>query len=306
MGNPCNDIKSYPELNLEVMRRRMEPQYRVWLLARYLDRIGGGYVRTKVLRRFVIEHGLFTRKTLYRALEGPSPLWRRSYSLLYLTSVRHVAAYLEVELRSEPVLLPLTAFESMHALRSAFVASFMAGKPKTIAIATLCRLTGRTRRVVRDYLNSQHITKTPNAMVSARSPSPHLDPGLAAKGYFHTRRHGKYLLVKRMPNTYESDLETAPRGITRKKLRKPSYPTVSPPPAVEDPAGCSGEDLRDPLGGAPHRCYYREPKAASRALQALSPRETIYTLSEGETDALGFQLWRGYTVLEPGGGVESW
>ena len=306
MGDTCNDIKSYPELNLEVIRRRMEPQYRLWLLARYLDPGGRGCVGLKRLRRFVIEHELFTGKTFTRATNHSSPLWRRSGDMLWLESVRKVAAYLEVELRSEPVLLPLTAFESMHALRSAFVASFMAGKPTTIAIATLCRLTGRTRRVVRDYLNSQHIIKTPNAMVSARSPSPHLDPGLAAKGYFHTRRHGKYCLVKRMPNTYESELETAPRGITRKKLRKPSYPTVSPPPPVEEPAGCSGEDLRDPLGGAPHRCYYREPKAASRALQALSPRETIYTLSEGETDALGFQLWRGYTVLEPGGGVESW
>lgn len=298
--------KSYPELNLEVMRRRMEVQYRVWLLARELDRHGRGCVSIGALRKFMRHHGICTRKTLYRALEGPSTFWRRNRDRLWLTSVRKAAASLEVGLRSEPVLLPLTAFYSMQALRCAFVASFMAGKPKTIAIATMMSLTGRSRRIVQGYLNSQHITKTPNAMSSVRKPTPHLDPGLAEQGYFHTRVGHRTVLVKRMPNTYESDLEQAPRGITRKKQRKPSYSTVPPPPPVEDPTGCSGDGSYDRPGGAPHRRYYREPKGAARALESLSPHETAYTLRKGATDALGFQLWWGYTVLEDRDGIVSW
>jgi len=288
------------------MRRRLEPQLRLWLVARHLDRRGRGYVLVKVLRRFLVHHGVCTAKTVHRSLGVPTIFWRRYRDRLYLTSVRKVAGALEVELRSNPVLLPLATFASMQEFRRVLVASYFAGKPRTIAIDTLATLTGRTRRSVIRYLKSSHVTKTPNAMSSVRRPSRHLDPALADQGYFHTRVNGHYRLVKRMPNTYESDLETTPRGITRKSEAKSSYSTVGSPRPTETRASCSGGDSSSHPGGALDRRYFREPRRAVRALQSLSPQETIYVESQGCHDSLGFQLWRGYTVAERGGPILSW
>lgn len=298
-------IKSYPDLSLVVMRRRLEGPYRLWLVGRHLDREGTGRVLIKRLRAFVVQHHICTRRTLFRELTRPSLFWRKHRAWIYLVGVLKVSDHLDVRLRSQPVMLPIASFTSMRELRSAFVGSYLSGKPRTIAIETLAALTGRTRRTIIRYLQSSHVTKTRNAMSSVRRPQRHLDRGLADQGYFHTRFHGTYRLVKRMPNTYETDLETAPRGITRKQTETSSLSTEKAPPPAEDPESSLGGGASSDPRGAPRRLYYSRQKPANRALQSLSPHETVYTLSSGHVDALGFQLWRGWTILESGGPIVS-
>lgn len=298
MGTWSITVKSYPEMSLEVMRRRLESQYKVWLVGRHLDRRGQGYVGLRVLRKFVSDHHLCTRKTLRRALAGPSIFWRSYRGGLYLAAVNKVADALEVELRECPVLLPLAAFASMHDLRSAFVASYFAGKPRTIAIDTLAELTGRTRRSVSRYLRSGHITKTANFMRSVREPGPTLDPALAGQGYFRANVRAQTVLVKRMPNTYASDLETAPRGITRKQRSRPSsYTATSPPTGETPPVPPAGSAVEAPRG-APRRRYFRKPQGAHRALLSASPLEPVYLEARYSPKRPPGQFWEGYTVLE--------
>lgn len=298
-------IKSYPKLNLAVMRWRRELQYRFWLLARHLDPKGSSRIPIKRLRAFVIKHNICTRKTLFRALNRPSIFWVKYGGWLKLRGVLKVADALDVEFQSEPVMLPLADFSSMRKLRDAFVASYLTGKPREIAHDTLAVLTGRSRRAVIRYTQSSHIKRKPNAMSSVRRPSRHLHPDLAKEGYFHTRVDGRYRLVKRMPNTYETDLETAPRGITRKQTRRTSLSTEETPPPGDEPRSSPGGGASSGPGGSPRRLYYRKQRAANRALQSLSPGETVYTLCPGRTDALGFQLWRGYSTYERGGPIVS-
>ena len=306
MGAFSFTIKSYVEISLAVMRRRLEDQYRVWLLARHLDPKGSSRVQIKRLREFVLRHRICTHKTLQRALRDPSIFWIKYGGWVQLIGVLKVADVLGVELRSQPVMLPLSAFSSMFHLRAVFVASYLSGKPRTIAIDTLSKLTGRSRSAIIRYLKSPHVVKIPNAMSSVRRPSRHLDPDLARQGYFHTRVNGRWRLVKRMPNTYETDLETAPRGMTVKQRRRSSLSTEEAPSPGEATHGSPEEGASCDPRGIARRRYYQKQRAAHRALQSLSPDETVYTLCPGRHDDLGFQLWRGWTILERGGPVKSW
>jgi len=138
-------------------------------------------------------------------------------------------------------------------------------------------LTGRSRRTVSRYLESEHIVKTPNVMISQRDPSLDLTPEMAQEGYFHSRVAGKTVLVKRMPNTYTTDLEPAAFGQVKQQQRLP---------------------FSTPTGGFRRR-YFSHPKGAARALQALSPHETVLFLSGNCFDDLGSQLWRGFYCLDP-------
>jgi len=273
------EVKSYPEISLAVMRRRLEPLYRVWLLARHLDRPGRGWVSIKYLRHFVSSQRLFGLRALERAIAKRCIFYHQFRGYLELHGVHKVAAALDVELRDRPTLLPLGAFTSMLQLRQAFVASRFAHKPRTIAIATLVMLTGRSRRTVSRYLQSEHIVKTPNAMICRRDPSLDLTPEMAQEGYFHGRVAGKTALLKRMPNTYETDLEPAAFGQVKSQRLSP---------------------LSTPAGGF-NRRYFSHPKGAARALQALSPHESVFLLSGNCFDDMGSQLWRGYHCLDPHG-----
>lgn len=305
MGLWSVEIKTYPELNLEVMRRRLEDQYRFWLLARHLGRQGGHRIPIKRLRAFVTQHVICTRKTLFRALSRPSIFWEKYGYYLKFRGVLKVADALDVEFRSKPVMLPLACFSCLRELRGAFVASYFAGKPRTIAIDTLAMLTGRSRRTIIRYLQSSHIKKTPNVMTCRRDPILDLTPEMAKEGYFHGRVAGKNILLKRMPNTYETDLETAPRGITGKQRRRNSFYAGEkqvPPRREDGPNSPRGSTCtREP----PRRLYYHKLAGANRALQSLRPNETVYSLSAGQSDDVGSQLWRGWTISWNGGPVQS-
>jgi len=272
-------VKSYPEISLEAMRRRLEPQCRVWLLARHLDRPGRGRVTIKYLRHFVRQQRLFGLRALERAIAQDSVFYHQFRGYLETHALQKVAGALDVELRDRPTLLPLVAFTSMLRLRQAFVASFFAHKPRTIAIATLVMLTGRSRRTVSRYLKSEHIVKTPNAMICRRDPTLDLTPEMAQEGYFHGRVAGKTVLLKRMPNTYETTLEPAAFG----RVKAQRLSSLSTPP------------------GGFNRRYFSHPKGAARALQALQPYHTLYLLSGNCFDDMGSQLWRGYWCLDPNG-----
>lgn len=276
-------VKSYPEISLEAMRRRLEPQYRVWLLARHLDRPGRGWVSIKYLRQFVSSQRLFGLRVLERAIAKPCIFYHQFNGYLELHAMQKVAYALDVEVRDRPTLLPLDAFASMLKLRQALVASRFAHKPRTIAIDTLVMLTGRSRRTVSRYLQSEHIVKTPNAMICQRDPTLDLTPEMAQEGYFHGRVAGKTVLLKRMPNTYETTLEPAAFGRVKKQRLSPSS---------------------TPSGGFDRR-YFSHPKGAARALQALQPYHTLYLLSGNCFDDMGSQLWRGYWCRDPHGPIHE-
>ncbi len=270
-------VKSYPEIAEAAMHDRLDLLYRIWILVRYLDPIGRGRVAIKDLRHFVKHQHLFSLRTLERAIAKDCIFYHRFQGYLETHSFRKVAAALGVEVRLRPVWIPLDDFSSIGKLRAALLASRFAHKPQTVAHATLAKETGRSTRTVGRYTNSEHIAKTPNVMQSDRDPNTVLTPEEHQEGWFHTRRAGKTVLAKRMPNTYQTDLEPAAYGQVKQQRLSP---------------------LSAPMGGFRRR-YFHHSKGARRALQALSPGETVYLRSGNCFDDFRNQIWRGFWCLHP-------
>ena len=240
-----------------------------WVLGRHLDRQGPGRARVKELQRFVTEHGLCSRQTLWRALHrGEGTFWRRSGGWLYYKGVLELARDWNVDLRRHPVYLPIGDFVTLARFRRILVWSFCANKDRRISHARLAELVGRTARSVARYLAG--IDKQANVMRTARLiDSVHVD--LAKKGYFRTRIGDKWVLCKRLPNTYYWGADTAPFGLVRH----------------------SHTVFTDQ--GALRRVFYDKPRAAGRAIQGLQEGERVFVKIEGQTDFWGAQVWQGWT-----------
>jgi len=262
------EVKSYLELNLEAMRRRQERPYMVWLILRHLDRQGSGWVFARDLRRFMEKHRLCHRQTLWRALkQGEGKLWIRSGARLSYKGLLELALDWGLELRRHPVYLPIEGFGALARFRRALVASFFANKERIISHRRMGELVGRTARSVARYLAG--IEKHANVMLTARPiDSVHID--LAKQGYFRTRIGDKWVLCKRLPNTYYWGAETAPFGLVK-----------------------HGHTLLTDQG-AMRRVFYDKPKAAGRAIQGLQEGERVFVKIDGQIDFWGAQAWEGW------------
>lgn len=266
-------VKTYVELSFAALRGRVERPYFVWLLARGLDPSGSGRISLKAVRDFVADRRIATRQTLLRWLgQGDGIFWTRSRTHLRLKGLLTVALTLDVDLRRHPVYLPIEGFRSLGRFRRALVGSFFGDKKRPMSHSTLGELIGRTPRSVGRYLRG--VPKTPKVMVSDRRPPPFSEPvhpDLAQQGYFRTKVDGQWVLAKRLPNSYYAPAETAPFGMVKRSYASSSLP----------------EGLR--------RCFYRNPKAAARAVEGLLEGERIFVLQEGKRDFWGCEVWTGWS-----------
>ncbi len=263
-------VKSYPELNMAAMQRRKDKPYRLWLLCRYLDADGRGWVTLDALRRLTAP--MVTRQTLWRTLsQGEGAFWHKDCDRVYLRGLQAIADHFETYPSTNPVLVPLADFAKIAAFRAALVATLFAKKERTISHATLARLTGRTRRTIISYMKRARVRVTENRMLSKRPVTPYVDAELAEQGYYRTRINGHWHMVRRIPNSYDADFETAPHGMV-KHLVKPSSTTQ----------------------GALSRRYFTKPTAIARAVERITEGETILTVTALATDA-GRRCWQGWT-----------
>jgi len=199
--------KSYPQLNLAVLKQRKDKPLRLWLIARAIRPYG--VITERELWQIIKREQLFTKRTMLSALKaGDNIFWDRVRGTIYYKGVLRVADALDVNLSYHPVWIDIPA--GLGDFRRLLVEAFFANKPKTIALATVASLTGRTKQTAIKYLRG--CDKTVNLMISHRSPQDHVIPELAAQGYYRTVINGQNVLVKRMANTYSSDHETAAYG----------------------------------------------------------------------------------------------
>ena len=284
---PSAEVKSYPGLNLAALNYRHEGPYRLWLLARHLDREGSGRVSARELRRFVRDNLGVTRQTLIRWFKAGDDLfwYQRDEERLHLRSLFFVADFYGVRLQPQPVRLSLDTFANLSNFRAALVGSFFAKRPKTISQATLANLTGKTARTVRRYLERiEGLQKQHNAMISERAPSCAEDPDYKSRGYFLGSVGGKQVLLKYLPATYYAPGELCAFGMVKKHRKVTSLSTAG--------------------GAMPERCFYGNPKAASRRLNGLQEGETIFILHKKPLQPSGCRLWRGFTQVN--GGLALW
>lgn len=164
-------ITLYPQLALAMLKQHQEAAGRVWLLSRYVDSSGRGWLTIDEVRKQLTNpdspHHICTWRQLRNLLNmGKGLFWELSEGRVWLRSLVRVAHDLEVErLQNKAIRLPLTVLlGGIGDLRAHFYASFHSGRDKDsvnevgqcepgrpIARATIQTLSGVGRCSQRNY-----------------------------------------------------------------------------------------------------------------------------------------------------------
>ncbi len=160
-------IKLYPTLALALLKQEQVVCGRVWLLLRYLDEAGRGWVAPDAVRRVLTDTDsslyLFGERQLRKLLaQGDGLFWQRDEGHIWLAGLARVAAAVGVEkLAGKPVALPLAVLLGpIGDVRAHLYASFHSSRTKTertgsasspISRATLTDLSGVSPRTQQSY-----------------------------------------------------------------------------------------------------------------------------------------------------------
>ena len=229
-----NRVKVYPALATAMLRAGVETAGRVWLLARFLDGAGRGWIGVEAVREALTTKGGALRICGWRRLrmvlrEGAGVFWERDdRGRIWLFSAEKAARNLGVaRLEGHPVHVPIAELtKSIRIVRATLYATFHAGREAApICRATLSKKTGLAARTQRVYDGLAGVARRSNVALGAR-----LTADNRQEHFF--RRDGAFVFVDklgkvgeagaawlawRLPNSYETSFERAPDG-RRKKI----------------------------------------------------------------------------------------
>ncbi len=176
-------IKLYPTLALALLKQEQVACGRVWLLLRYLDEAGRGWVAPDAARQAFTDPDsplyLFGERQLRKLLaQGDGLFWQRDEEHIWLVGLVRVAAALGVaRLSGKPVALPLKVLLGpIGDVRAHLYASFHSGRTQTertgsqsspISRATLSDLSGVSPRSQQTYERKADVTVKRNLAVGS-------------------------------------------------------------------------------------------------------------------------------------------
>ena len=176
-------IKLYPTLALAFLKQEQVACGRIWLLLRYLDEAGRGWVAPDAARQAFTDPDsplyLFGERQLRKLLaQGNGLFWQRDVEHIWLMGLVRVAAALGVaRLSGKPVALPLKVLLGpIGTARAHLYASFHSGRTKTertgsqsspISRATLGDLSGVSPRTQQAYERKADVTVKRNLAVGS-------------------------------------------------------------------------------------------------------------------------------------------
>jgi hypothetical protein len=266
--------KSWPELSRAAIHRHEEGLIRVW----YACRCSQGIVQIDTIKTLLSLGDQSIKKYI---IQGLGKYWDMGRpDNIRLKSLEKLCNYLEIKPTMHPVWIPITAFENLDDFTLAAFASFFADKERTISHAALAKMYNRKRMTIIRWCQKAEIEVTHNAMLSDRPVEDRVDPELSAQGYQRAWINGTAHMVKKMPNSYKSDMETAPYGLV-KRIHVASLPTST---------------------GAARRLYFDNPKGLHKRLAGLTGDEVIYEPTKDCTDD-GRRLWSSWQVSPATGGL---
>jgi hypothetical protein len=160
-------VRIYPDLALAFLRNQHAAESRIWLLLRFLDATGRGWIDIAVAKERLTQQGSNLHVCGWRQLRkllgyGEGIFWDRANGRIWLHSVAKVAASLGVRrLTGRAVELPIKVLlQKIGSVRAHLYASFHSGRSqhttenirvKPIARRTLQQLTHIGRRTQRNY-----------------------------------------------------------------------------------------------------------------------------------------------------------
>ncbi len=229
-GQPPFTVRLQPALALAILGAGQAPAGRIWLLCRYLDEAGRGWLATDQVREQLTREESDSRVCGRRQLrnllnQGQGIFWERQPAQagcrerIWLRSPARVAVSLGLErLAGRPVDIPLAALlGSIGRVRAHFYASFHDGRQDgeapgaPISRSTLARLTHVPPRTQRLYDQAAGVQRTANYAVGAEYSSENIQErawlhGRAAFKFVDHQgrqgRAGRRYVAWRLPNSY--------------------------------------------------------------------------------------------------------
>ena len=299
-------VKLHPSLALGMLRAGQAAAGRLWLLLRYLDAQGRGWVDLEAARQQLTQKGaplrICGRRQLRHLLtQGEMVFWARRGPRIWLRSTAKAAAALGVSrLSCRPVAVPLdTLTQGMGAVRAHFYASFHSGRRQAmpIARATLARLSSVRPRTQRSYEKRAAVQRQANYTIGPRQTSPFAEEDAWQHGTasFHFIDHqgrqgrvGTAYLAWQLPNSYYGPHAPQPRGRQKR---------INQELAVLFNEGMTGND-QNPVGHVAERAkrFYGSGRDAARA-RLRRPISEVYWLDKpalldnGRHPTRRYQLW---------------
>jgi len=230
-------VKLYPDLALGMLRQEEVSAGRVWLILKYLDAAGRGWISLELVRQRLSERNsdlyICGKRQLRKLLaRGEGLFWRRSHDRIWLKSTAKVAVSLDVQrLTGSPVALPVDhLLQGIGHARAHFYGSFHSGRirdtgrgkqKKPIARSTLTRLSHTSRRSQQRYESRAGIAAQPNFALGGASTidNDHRVAWKQGTASFRFRdsagnigRRGITYTAWQLPNNYSGPHMTLPKG----------------------------------------------------------------------------------------------
>ncbi|MCB8980763.1 MAG: hypothetical protein H6657_25410 [Ardenticatenaceae bacterium] len=234
---PVDWVKLYPDIGLAMLRQELAAPGRLWLMLRYLDTTGRGFLRIDNLQAQLTTKTsslrLCGRRQLRNLLKaGQDVFWTRDKTGVWLRSAAKVAAALQVEqLTGRPVALPVSALlDGMGTFRAHLYAAFHSGRLKEspdghrampIARDTMTHLSGVGRSSQRMYEDMVGIAVQANFAVGEVTTKEKREKRAWQQGraLFELKdylgqqgKKGKTYLAWQLPNSYRGQHRHRPRG----------------------------------------------------------------------------------------------
>lgn len=278
-------VKLHPSIGLGLLRKKTSAPGRIWLLLRWLDTNGAGWIDTGNARRLLCSPDSAVRVCSWRHLrtllaKGEDLFWNHQGDRIWLRSIPKVARSLHMtRLAGHPVRLPVKILlQSIGQVRAHLYASFHSGRAHAnpISRASLRKISQVSPRSQQNYEKKTRIKKQKNYAIGSKLTDDHVQNQgwLHGPACFAWRDHqaslgrtGHARLAWQLPNSYLGPHERQPRG----RLRQINHQL-----AVLLNKGITGNGhVTDDC--APRR-YFSE---AARAVQTLNRTESgVYWQSE--------------------------
>jgi hypothetical protein len=213
-------IRLHPSLALGLLREEQAASGRIWLLLRYLDEAGRGWLTIEEARAKLTKKDAPWRICGWRQLRnllnmGENIFWVRGNGRIWLKSITYVAESLNIKrLSGKPVAVPLSILtENIGTVRAHFYAAFHSGRPSApIARRTISKLSGVSRRSQHNYEARTHVRVERNFAIGQQAQTEnsqqtawqqgqalfHLQDGRGQQG-----AAGTTYLAWQLPNSYE-------------------------------------------------------------------------------------------------------
>ena len=236
-------IKLQPSLALAMLRSGQAATGRLWLLLRYLDENGRGWLELADIRARLTKKGSPTRLCGQRQLrallqQGNGIFWQRDKTRVWLSSTAKVAAGLGVRrLSGNPIALPLAVLlEPIGLVRAHLYASFHSSRmgrsgqsAAPISRVSLTAVSGVSRRSQHAYERRAGVVVRPNIALGAplnRHATETVAWHHGRAAFVFTDRQGKQgkpgqqYLAWRLPNSYSGPHTRLGRGRQRQLNRQ--------------------------------------------------------------------------------------